>query len=205
MAFVRMLGRILLVVLVGGLMAQALIVYAPGYDSDERELDPSLSDQARQAIRAEKSKDSKLFASYSKFLMGLPHGDLGNSTSMGRPVAELLADRFPVTLQTIAKSVTLAWFLGLSTALLCCLASGSVLESAGQIVSNLLLCLPVAVTALLLLIWMEARTVAIVWVVGLALTPRVFRYSHNLLSQSFESPHILLAKAKVQSRALQVI
>ena len=196
MAFLRVLGRILLVVLVGGLMAQALIVYAPGYDSDERELDPGLSAEARQALHAEKSKDSKLLVSYSHFLKGLTRGDLGNSTSMGRPVSELLLDRFPVTLQTISKSVTLAWLLGLSAALLCCLASGSVWETAGQIASNLLLCLPVAVTALLLLIWMDARTVAAVWVVGLALTPRIFRYSYNLLRQSYESPHILLAKAK---------
>ena len=196
MAFLRALGRILLVVLVGGLLAHGLVVFAPGYSADERELDPGLTAETRAAMLREKNQDSHLFPSYWRFLKGLSNGDLGNSRSLGRPVRELLSDRLPTTLATIAKAVTLGWILGLTLALICCFKVGSPVETAGLITSNLLLCLPAAVLALLLLIWVDSRSTAVVWVVALALTPRVFRYSYNLLRQSYESPHILLAKAK---------
>ncbi len=196
MAFLRTLGRVALVVLVGGLLAHALIVFAPGYSADERELDPGLTAETREAMLKEKSQDSRLISSYSRFLLGLSHGDFGTSRSLGRPVRELLSDRLPTTLTTIGKAVVLGWLLGLSLALVCCFKTGSPIESAGIMTSNLLLCVPAAVLALLLLIWVDSRATAAVWVVALALTPRVFRYSYNLLRQSYDSPHILLAKAK---------
>ena len=196
MAFLRTLARVVLVVLLGGLMAHTLIVFAPGYSADERELDPGLTAATREAMLKEKSKDSSLFSSYAHFLGGLSRGDFGNSRSLGRPVRELLIDRLPTTLAMIGKAVVLGWLLGLSLALVCCFKTGSPIEAAGVMTSNLLLCLPAAVLALLLLIWVDSRTAAAVWVVALALTPRVFRYSYNLLRQSYDSPHILLARAK---------
>ena len=196
MAYLGSLGRIVLVVLVGGLMAHALMVVAPGYSADERELDPGLTAGTREAMLKEKSLDSLIISSYSHFLSGLIHGDFGSSRSLGRPVRELLSDRLPATLSTIGKAVLLGWLLGLSLALVCCFNRGSPIETAGVITSNLLLCLPAAVLALLLLVWVDSRATAAVWVVALALTPRIFRYSYNLLRQSYDSPHILLAKAK---------
>ena len=196
MPFLRALGRILIVVLAGGLLAQALIVFAPGYSSDEREMDPGLSAETRQLMLKAKEQDSRLFVSYCKFLSNLLHGDLGVSRSLGRPVRELLSDRLPVTLLTIVKSVTLGWLLGFGLAVVCSMQAGSIVETLGQTLTNLLLCIPAALSALLLLIWSDAREAAVVWVVALALTPRIFRYSFNLLRQSYESPHVLLAKAK---------
>ena len=196
MSVLRILGRNLLVVLAGGLCAQALIVYAPGYNTDERELDPGLSKETREAMLRDKAKDSQLFPSYWRFLGAIAKGDFGNSRSLGRPVRELLTDRLPVTLSTLGKSLLLGWLLGLTLALGCSFQSGALVEAVGQITANLLLCVPAAVMALLLLIWADARTTAAIWVVSLALTPRIFRYTFNLLRQSYESPHVLLAKAK---------
>ncbi len=196
MAFLRTLGRVVLVVLLGGLLAHALIVFAPGYSADERELDPGLTAETREAILKEKSYDFRLFSSYWRFLNGLSRGDFGTSRSLGRPVRELLTDRLPTTLGTIGKALVLGWVLGLSLALVCCFKTNSPIETLSVMTSNLLLCLPAAVVALLLLIWIDSRTTAAVWVVALALTPRVFRYSYTLLRQSYDSPHILLAKAK---------
>ncbi len=196
MPVLRALGRILLVVVAGGFLAQALIVFAPGYSADERELDPGLSAETRQTMLQEKAKDRQLLGNYGRFLSGLARGELGTSRSLGRPVKELLEDRLPVTLLAIAKSVTLGWCLGFTLAVICFAYPGSPIETLGLVSTNLLLCLPAALMALLLLIWGDARGSAGVWVVALALTPRIFRYSYNLLRQSHESPHVLLAMAK---------
>ena len=196
MLILRALGRILIVVLAGGLLAQALIVFAPGYSSDEREMDPGLSAETRQAMLKSKEQDSRLLVSYSRFLTNLVHGDLGVSLSLGRPIRELLSDRLPVTLLTMAKSITLGWLLGFGLAVICSVQTGTFVENLGQTSTNLLLCLPAALSALLLLIWVDARETAVVWVVALVLTPRIFRYTFNLLRQSYESPHVLLARAK---------
>ena len=189
-------GRLLLVILLGGLIAQALIVFAPGYTVDERELDPGLSEETRQALQHEKLKDRQLFASYGRFLTGILHGDFGQSKSLNRPVVELLRDRIPVTLQLLGKAILLGWCLGFGLALISAASGVSVLKWAGILSSNFLLCLPAAVLALLLLLWGDRFPGAEVWVVALTLAPKIFRYSFNLIEDIYQAPHILAAKAK---------
>ena len=189
-------GRLLLVILLGGLLAQALIVFAPGYTVDERELDPGLSQETRQALQQEKLKDRQLFASYGRFLTGILHGDFGQSKSLNRPVVELLRDRLPVTLQLLGKAIFLGWGLGFGLAVTSAASGVSALKWAGVISSNFLLCLPGAVLALLLLLWGDRMHGAEVWVVALTLAPKIFRYSLNLIEDIYQAPYILAAKAK---------
>ena len=196
MPLVQAIGRLVLVVLLGGLLAQALIVFAPGYTSDERELEPGLSEPERRRIQLDKLEDKQLFSSYGRFLGRVIHGDFGQSKSMNRPVRELLADRLPVTLRLIGKAIVLGWGLGLALALICASSPLPALKWTGILSSNLLLCLPAAVLALLLLLWGDRARGAEVWVVALSLTPRIFRYSYNLMEEIYQAPHILAAKAK---------
>lgn len=189
--------RILLTVLIGGLLGATLVRLGPGFGVDERELDSRLNQESQRAIRAENSRDNNIARFYWRYLTGLTHGDLGFSRSLNRPAAELLKERLPLTLVSLAYGVLggLAIGLGLALATVFWRAPGADLVPA--VLSGLCLGMPAAVIALIF-VWMAAPAR---WAIALAVFPHVYRYSKNLLSAAYLSPHVLLAQAKGLSAA----
>ena len=68
-------------------------------------------------MRHELGLDRPLAVQYAGFLWGLVHGDLGESISMHEPVTQLIAARFPATLELTAPrllvAIAIAFPLGL--------------------------------------------------------------------------------------------
>jgi peptide/nickel transport system permease protein len=62
-------------------------------------------------LRHELGLDRPLAAQYASFLWGLAHGDLGESISMREPVARLIAERFPATLELAGAGLLVAMIL----------------------------------------------------------------------------------------------
>ena len=113
----RQVRRILITALVGGLLGATLVRLGPGFGVDEREFDPRLNAQSIQAIRAERASDNNIALFYGRYLSGLVHGDLGFSRSLNRPVSELLKERLPLTLGSLAYGVLGGMSIGLILAL----------------------------------------------------------------------------------------
>jgi peptide/nickel transport system permease protein len=193
----RQARRILLTALVGGLLGATLVRLGPGFGVDEREMDTRLNAQSQQAIRAEHARDNNIALFYVRYLSGLAHGDLGFSRSLNRPVSELLKERLPLTLGSLAYGV----LGGMSIGLLLAVASvwwhapGSDLVPA--LLSGLSLALPAALIALVFL-WMGAGGR---WAIALVVFPHVYRYAKNLLVAAYQAPHVLAAEAKGLSPA----
>src|SRR5437870_3457304 len=94
-----------------------MVRLAPGFDADEREFDPRLSEASLQALRAERAADQNPGKFYVHYLRGLMHGDFGFSHSLRRPVSKLLAERGPVTLRLAGWGFIAGWALGLGLAI----------------------------------------------------------------------------------------
>ena len=188
----RQLRRILLTALLGGLLGATLVRLGPGFGVDERELDNRLSQESRQAIRAERAADSNIAMFYLRYLSGLAHGDLGFSRSLNRPVSELLKERLPLTLGSLAYGVLGGVSIGLTLALVTAgwRVPGS--NIAPALLAGACLALPAAVIALLFL-WMNVPGR---WAIALVVFPHVYRYAKNLLVATYQSPHVLAAQAK---------
>lgn len=191
-AILRQLRRILLTALLGGLLGATLVRLGPGFGVDERELDNRLSQQSRQAIHAEHARDSNIAMFYLRYLSGLMHGDLGFSRSLNRPVSQLLKERLPLTLGSLAYGVLGGVSIGLALAMLtaCWRVPGS--DIAPGLLAGACLALPAAVIALLFL-WMNVPGR---WAIAIVVFPHVYRYSKNLLVATYQSPHVLAAQAK---------
>jgi peptide/nickel transport system permease protein len=189
--------RIFLTALLGGLLGATLVRMGPGFGVDERELDNRLSQESREAIRSERAQDSNIATFYLRYLKGLMHGDLGFSRSLNRPVSELLKERLPLTLGSLAYGVLGGVSIGLALALLtaCWRVPGA--NIAPALLAGACLALPAAVIALLFL-WMN---VSGRWAIALVVFPHVYRYAKNLLVSTYQSPHVLAAQAKGLSRA----
>ncbi len=151
---------------------------------DEQELDRRLSEDSLRELRASK-KDA-----LPRYFRGLAKGDLGYSQSNNAPITALIADRAPETLRELAIGLTGGWFLGLAFAI----------PKKGwgfSAMAGLLLSLPTALIAYLC--YVEGAKSYLVLVI--VLTPRIFRYSRNLITQAYTALHIEMARARGISEA----
>jgi len=180
------------IVVLGGLISATLVRLAPGFDSDERQLDPSLSTESLRALREARAGEHDVLRYYASYLRGAMHGDLGVSHALGQPIQGLLRERWPVTLKIAGTGLLLGWLLAGSLALLVSLPRLSGCEILGTVVSGAFLCIPAAVLALVSVILNAPGYLAI----ALIVFPKIYRYARNLLAKNYALPHITAARAR---------
>jgi peptide/nickel transport system permease protein len=194
------MGRILSLVgliVLAGLLGATLLRLAPGFDTDERELDPRLSEASREEIRAERSGDRNILSFYGRYLQDASRGDLGLSRSLGQPVTELFRERFPVTARLAGIGLLVGWSLALPAALIAIIRPGGWLDGLAGIAGGLAISVPSALIALAILHfdgWLPLG-------VGIIVFPRIYAYLRNILVKVSRMPHILAALARGVGKA----
>ena len=178
--------------LLGGLLAATLVRLAPGFDADEQQLDPHLSSQSVQALRAARLQHHNIIRFYLRYMSRAAHGDLGSSLSLGQPVLSLLRGRAPLTLRLVGIGLALAWAVAMALALTAAFVRVSACDALATVISGTFLCIPAAVLALLSVLWNVPGALAI----ALIVFPHVFRYARNLLAKAYSLPHVLAARAR---------
>ena len=188
----RHLAAIAGIVLLGGLLSATLVRLAPGFDTDEREFDPSLNAASIRALREARAGEHNILRFYAAYLRGALHGDLGTSHALGQPVQNLLRERWPVTLRVAGIGLLLGWLLAATLAFSACLWRRTAYDLFGTTLSGAFLCIPAAVLALLSVIFNAPGYLAI----ALIVFPKIYRYARNLLEKSYALAHITAARAK---------
>jgi peptide/nickel transport system permease protein len=181
-----------LVILAGAFISATLVRYAPGFGTDEQQLDARLSRESIQALRSESSAERNVASYYVGWLRRTLRGDLGASRSMGRPVAQLLIERAGTTLRIVAKSLAIAWIAAVSLVVATWTVHSTPLEKTCTMASGLLLCLPVGAIALLLILLNGPGYLALVAIVF----SKVHRYLSELVGATGGMSHIVAARAK---------
>lgn len=195
-----MLGRriarhgltIVATVLLGGLLTASLVRFAPGFDSNEEQLDPHLNSQSIELLRQPKLEQHNVLGFYLNSLRKALHGDLGTSISLGQPVVVLLRERAPLTLRLVGLGLLVSWAVVLAMALSAAWLRAFAYDTLATVISGTLLCLPAAVLALLSVLWNVPGALAI----ALIIAPRDYRYTRNLLAKAYSMPHIVTARVK---------
>lgn len=183
---------ILATALLGGLLAATLVRFAPGFDTDESQLDPHLNSASIQALRQTRAEQNNIVRFYFHSLRRAFRGDLGTSISLNQPVSKLLRDRTPLTLRLVGMGLLLSWAATLAMALSAAWLRVSAYEALSTMISGTLLCIPAAVLALLSVLWNVPGALAI----ALIVFPRDYRYARNLLAKAYSQSHIVTARAK---------
>ena len=189
---IRHAAKVPLVLLLGGFLGATMVRLAPGFGVDEAELDTRLNQESVQALRQAHSTDENLGRFYVRYLGQLLQGDLGMSVTLHQPVRQLLAERFPETLKSMALGLALGWTAGLTLAIVAVMSRSWFIDLATGLLVSVLLCIPAGVLALLFVIAQEPGRL----VIGLIVFPNIFHYARNLLAQSASLPHVLTARAK---------
>lgn len=188
---------VILTVLLGGLIAAALVRRSPGYAVDEREFDARYGQDSIRRIRQEsKPSEHGVLTDYLRFLARALTGDLGISASFRRPVAALIAERFPQTLASAGAGLGLGWVLGMLFALAAALSHRGI-DLCNSALAAFFLCLPSSVLALGMGLAgrLDEKKAAAV-VIALVIFPRVFRYARAVLGRVASAPHVLMARAR---------
>jgi peptide/nickel transport system permease protein len=94
------------------LLTFLLLHLVPG-DPVEAMLGESASPADRAALRAELGLEAPLPVQLGRYAVGLSQLDLGRSLASRRPVAELIGERFPATVQLAAAALGLAVLLAM--------------------------------------------------------------------------------------------
>jgi len=195
-----MLGRklarhglgIIATALLGGFLAATMVRLAPGFNTDEAQLDPRLNSASVQALKQARADQNNIFRFYVHAMSRAWRGDLGVSLSLGQPASDLLRQRVPLTLRLVGMGLLLSWSAVMAFALSAARLRISAYDGLATVLSGTLLCVPAAVLALLSVLWNVPGALAI----GLIVFPRDYRYTRNLLAKAYSLPHVLAARAK---------
>ncbi|MGF1551290.1 MAG: ABC transporter permease [Paracoccaceae bacterium] len=139
-----------LVLLVTGLVAFSLFRFVG--DPVENLLGQERTQADIERVRAELGLDQPFPVQYWNFLTNAATGEFGVSYRQGRPVAELIAERAPATLELAAVSGLLALALGIGLGVLTAIRSGGWLANTIMTASLIGVSLPTFLIGILL-IW----------------------------------------------------
>lgn len=188
----RRLSTILITVLLGALLSATLLRIAPGFNVDERQLDPRLNAESVAALRAARARDANLLSFYGRYLHNALHGDLGKSQTLDLPVRQLLRERLPVTARLITYGLLLGWTLAFALAITSAMVRLASYDLFTVLLAATVISIPSAALALLLVFANAPGFLAI----SLVVFARVFRYCRNVLDASYALPHLITARAK---------
>src|SRR5271166_1000783 len=192
MSIVRRLRLAGMTVMLGTLVSATLVRYAPGFGTDERQLDARLSSESLAAIRSAAAGERSIVPYYFNYFRHAIHGDLGVSRSLNRPVRDVLAERIGVTARLASKAMLVAWVMAVLLVFATWLSRLRALNVAAMVCGGGLLCLPAGALALLSVILEAPGWLAL----ALILFPKVHRYLGNLVAATGSMQHVLAARAK---------
>jgi peptide/nickel transport system permease protein len=178
------------------LLACTLLCLAPGFDADERRLDLRLSSQSIAALAKAQQGTRNPLAMSAGYLAAVVHGDLGESTTFGAPVQELVSDRWPATLRSLVGGLCGGWLLAAGTATLVALLRSQAMSSAAGTMATALISVPSALLGLIamLLNGPVAGAMAVV------IFARVYQYAGRILERTAGAPHVVCAVGAGLSR-----
>lgn len=90
----------------------------------------AVSKEQAAALREELGLNDPLPVQYLHYIRGVAQGDLGNSIRSGRPVAEMIREQLPSTIQLTVAAMLLAVIMGLGLGMLGALRHGTWVDTA---------------------------------------------------------------------------
>ena len=138
----RRLVHAILLLLAISFLSFSLLQMAPGDYFDSLRLDPRLSTETVQNLRAQYGLNQPFPVRYALWLCSAAQGELGYSLASGSPVAPLLAVRARNTLLLSGVATVFAWMLALPLGVWSAAKRGRLLDRAAGLGTSVLLTVP---------------------------------------------------------------
>lgn len=161
-------------------------------------------------LRTRLGLDKSLAEQYGLFLARAVRGDLGDSTRYHRPVVDVLAARFPASLQLGCVAIVISLLIALPTGVYAAVKRGTMLDVMGRSFAILGQSVPLfwlgLVLMLIFAVWLglvpaAGKTTAASYILpaltmGWATTPAIMRLTRSAMLEVLESEYIKLARIK---------
>jgi len=190
-------------------MLQQLLPGDPALVMAGEEKDPEVIEQIRRQYRL----DQPLPIQYLYWIGGVLQGDLGESMRIKQPVASLIADKLPVTLQLASMAMLFALLIGIPAGVLSAVKKGTVWDTAANVFALWGLSTPNFWLGIMLIFlfsvqlgWLPASwedpwqslatTVMPAFVLGNAIAAVLMRHTRSAMLQAMSADYVRTARAK---------
>jgi peptide/nickel transport system permease protein len=161
-------------------------------------------------LRTHLGLDKPLAVQYGLFLKQAVQGDLGESTRYRRPVTDVLASRFPASLQLGCVAILISIVIALPIGVYSAVHRGTTLDFAGRLFAVLGQSLPLFWLGLILIlifaVWFgllpaagrggPANFILPAITMGWATTPAIMRLTRSAMLEVLESEYVKFARIK---------
>jgi ABC-type dipeptide/oligopeptide/nickel transport system permease component len=110
----------------------------------------AISETLYNQIVKENGLDKPFYVQYWRYLVGIVHGDLGDSYQKGRSVTSILLDKFPNTFKLAAAAIIVEIFFGIAAGLISAIKRYSIWDVLVTLSTSILVAMPVFWLGLLL-------------------------------------------------------
>ncbi|MGH9735997.1 MAG: ABC transporter permease [Candidatus Acidiferrales bacterium] len=148
----RRLAHAVLLLLAVSFLSFALLQFTPGDFFDGLRLNPEISPQTIEGLRAQYGLDRPLPVRYERWVAALMHGQLGFSLAYKSPVGPLLRDRARNTLLLTGTATLLSWLIAIPIGIWSAATKGKWPDRVSGIATSTLLTVPDLLLFLLLLL-----------------------------------------------------
>ena len=131
------------------LLVYAMVFFIPGDPIAAMFGDKGVQPEVAAQLRAQYHLDQPLYMQYLIWLGGIFRGDLGTAFT-NRPVAEVVAQAYPVTIRLAVVALCFEAIIGVIVGVVAGLKKGKVFDSTALVVSLLLIAVPTFVMGLVL-------------------------------------------------------
>jgi len=198
------------------LLGSTLLIYAmvfaiPGDPITALFGDKPVSETVRAELEAQYNLDKPFFVQWLMFLGNALHGDFGMTFS-GRPVSEVLAEAFPVTLKLAIMALIIEAVLGIAAGFYAGLKRGGIFDSTMLVLSLVVIAVPIFVFGFVmqLIFGVKLGIAPIVvgsdpsfadllvpaFVLGLVSFAYVLRLTRTAVVENLTADHVRTARAK---------
>jgi peptide/nickel transport system permease protein len=136
------LGQAALLLLGVSVIGFALMHLAPGGPLALYTINPTVTAQDIARVKVQFGLDQPMYVQYAKWATGMLTGHWGYSFFGGRPVAPIVLERLPATLELMGSALLLALVVGVTTGILAAVRRNTVFDYATATAAMVALSLP---------------------------------------------------------------
>ncbi|WP_323772215.1 ABC transporter permease [Antarctobacter sp.] len=186
------------------------ILLRTSYDPVVAMLGPDATNREIEMFRSRWNLDKPMFDQYIAYLTNAMRGDFGDSFRDGRPVFEVIAERFPKTLWLGGVSYLFAILVGVPAGILAALYRGSIFDRSIMVVSVVGFALPNFFLGILMILLFSlvlqvlpssgasswAHIIMPAFALGLTLAGILARFTRSAMLEVLSKTYMLAAEAK---------
>lgn len=195
-------------------LLQQLLPGDPALVMAGEEKDPEVIEQIRKQYRL----DQPLPVQYAYWIAGVVQGDLGESMRIKKPVAELIAEKLPVTIQLASMAMAFALLIGIPAGVLSAVKKGTAWDVGANVFALWGLSTPNFWLGIMMIFlfsvqlgWLPASgfvspfedlgqslatTVMPAFVLGNAIAAVLMRHTRSAMLQAMSADYVRTARAK---------